>query len=171
MLVLGVDPGLQGSVVIINEKSELVHWWLMPDPFTATQIRKLFQEVFASHAIDVSYLEQVGSSPGFGAGPSFTFGKIAGMSEMCLAFSGVRYQLIRPASWQKAMHRDIDKTLNPKVRSLIAFERLWPEAIIPRGKRNGKPHDGIVDAALIAEAGRREMMGEKETPLPTPPLF
>jgi hypothetical protein len=67
---------------------------------------------------------------------------------------GIRYEAVSAQRWQKEMLADIPGT-DTKQRALVAARRLWPNAdwMIPKGCR--KPHDGIIDAALICEYGRR----------------
>jgi hypothetical protein len=67
---------------------------------------------------------------------------------------GIRYEAVSAQRWQKEMLADIPGA-DTKQRALVAARRLWPNAdwMIPKGCR--KPHDGIIDAALICEYGRR----------------
>jgi hypothetical protein len=56
-------------------------------------------------------------------------------------------------TWQKVMLEGVlgDDT---KDRALVAARNLWPDANFTM-ERARKPHDGVVDALLLAEYGRR----------------
>jgi hypothetical protein len=44
-----------------------------------------------------------------------------------------------------------------KAAALNQANQLWPDNDWTATKRSRKPHDGMIDAALIAEAGRRKL--------------
>jgi hypothetical protein len=66
----------------------------------------------------------------------------------------LRWERITPQSWQKVILPGC-KAGETKARALSRASELWPEeSFILPGCR--KPHDGIIDAALIAEFSRRK---------------
>lgn len=63
---------------------------------------------------------------------------------------------ITPQSWQKAMIPKC-KAGETKIRALAKARELWPDENWLASKRCKTPHAGLVDAALIAEFGRRSL--------------
>ena len=63
---------------------------------------------------------------------------------------------LEPSKWAKVMHEGISKDLKPKAKSTIAVERLFKKfhGSLPRNK-NGKIHEGVMDALLIAGYAER----------------
>ena len=67
---------------------------------------------------------------------------------------GIPYQLTRAKTWGKVMHQGIEHK-DPKARSIEAARRLWPGQSLLRTPRCTTPDDGIAEALLLAEFGRR----------------
>ena len=57
---------------------------------------------------------------------------------------------VRPQEWQRVMLAG-----QPAGSEYLVAARLWPQAEWRVSERSRKPHGGLVDAALIAEYGRR----------------
>ena len=89
-----------------------------------------------------------------GGNAQFQRGVSRGLWEGLLAGLGIPYELVAPRSWQSVMLRDVSGS-DTKQRALIAAQRLFPGFDFRASERSRKAHDGIVDAALIAEYGRR----------------
>jgi hypothetical protein len=62
---------------------------------------------------------------------------------------------VRPQEWMKKLHDGQNAKLPPKERNLITFSKLFPGINAKRTERCKGPDLGLVDAALIAEYGRR----------------
>lgn len=80
-------------------------------------------------------------------------GSFHALRAMC-ELKGLNWQRITPQSWQKVMLPGC-KVGNTKPAALSAAKNLWPEENWLATKRSKVPHDGLVDAALIAEYCRR----------------
>jgi hypothetical protein len=86
-----------------------------------------------------------------GCGYGFIRGVVYGM--------GVTPEVVHPKTWQKEFFkRDTSKTT--KEQALDALKALYPNVDLFATERSKKVHDGIVDAILIAEWGRRKTKGE-----------
>lgn len=85
---------------------------------------------------------------------SFTYGTGYGEILGILRALNLRHQLVRPADWTRVIHAGTKDSDVPKARSLEAAQRLFPGETWLIDKRR-KPHDGLFEAALIAEYGRR----------------
>ncbi len=84
----------------------------------------------------------------FGRGLSF------GLWQGLLCGLEIPYIVVSARSWQKTMLADLSK-MDRKQASVIAAQRLWPNHDFRRTERCKNPDDGLTDAALIGEHGRR----------------
>ena len=186
MIVLGCDPGKAGGLVVLDEAGQIVEAVAMPvlkaakgrAEYDLVAIRRFLTRV----ALDTATFELTAakggemvqrlspvvlhvtceraqplppSMPGGGVA-QFHRGVSRGLWEGMLAGLGIPYELVSPRSWQSAMLRDVQGS-DTKQRALIAAQRLFPGHDFRATERSRKAHDGIVDAALIAEYGRRRL--------------
>ncbi len=107
---------------------------------------------FRRHALKPVHviIEAVQAMPGQGVVSMFTFGASWGLVRGVCAGLGLSYELVRPQEWQKAMLAG-----QPKQSEYLVASRLWPQAEWRGSHWSRVPHSGLVDAALIAEYGRR----------------
>ena len=153
-MILGVDPGLTGALVFIGDEIESI---VMPKIGNILNLAELSEILEARRdKITHAYLESVHAMPKQGVSSSFKFGRVFGMAEAMLAAHKIPYTLVTPQAWQKVIHAGIEKSIEPKKRSLIAVTRLFPTTNLLATERSKVPHSGIVDALLIAEYGRRQ---------------
>jgi hypothetical protein len=73
---------------------------------------------------------------------------------------GVRtHEITSPLTWQKVFwtkpKMPKGRKFDTKAAALKAAKQLWPLQDWRKNSRCTTPHDGLVDAALIAEYGRR----------------
>jgi len=180
-LSIGVDCGLDGGVVSLDENSLI----LLREPFPAVKAGKgrkvdlralsdIFS-MFASSKYEVSVtIEDPGAhAPSASGLRSMTY--CFAVVEMVCVAHGLRYQTVYAQNWQKHFwtrpkmkiirydDKNLDKQGNPKpirekfdtkAAALMACGRLWPNETWRLSSRHSKPHDGLIDAALIAEYGR-----------------
>jgi hypothetical protein len=78
-----------------------------------------------------------------------SYGAIRGVLES----RGIRHHRITPQQWQKRMLPGCAKG-GTKPAALAKARQLWPAESWLASPRCTKPHDGMIDAALIAEYGR-----------------
>lgn len=161
-----MDAGLDGAAVLIDSGGAIVDKFIMPTIKVKTKrildLRELSKWVyskgmgadFREPEIKMCYLESVHSLPGNGSVSSFKFGYVFGATEMCLAAHSIPYTLVTPKTWQKKYHQGMSKDIDPKKRSILAFNRLYPGVDLRASDRCKLPHSGLVDALLIAEYGR-----------------
>lgn len=163
-MFLGVDVGKQGGFVLIEDDGKPILAWEMPlicnEP-SAQAIANLYHEIkeFCGDKKPFVAIEKIFTKPHDGRVGQMTYAQGAGRLEMCALF-GWPTVLIHPMIWTKAMHRGLSKDLPPKERSLKVFASEYPDfykkgsIFWPHEKRQ-KPHDGLIDALLIAEFARR----------------
>ena len=75
----------------------------------------------------------------------------------CATLLGMRRKAIMPREWQRQFWA-YEKGLDTKEEALKAALLLQPDHDFSKSERATKPHDGIVDAYLIAEFARRESL-------------
>lgn len=155
---IGIDNGLNGGMVALsNHPGTPISMRVMPtigkDNGNEVDAAKVwdFLNEFDRDSITV-ILETPGKhSPGVMALCSMwdSYGVIRGI----LASRGIRHYRIRPQAWQKAMLTGCKKG-DTKPAALAKAKQLWPSESFLDSPRCKNPHDGLIDAALIAEYGR-----------------
>jgi crossover junction endodeoxyribonuclease RuvC len=151
--ILGVDPGTSGALCIMAPAANvLTKVW--PFPVTehfghkvidygvlAVQILPYVGEI--SHAI----IEDVHSMPLQGVASTFSFGVSKGVILGMIAAHGIKIYTPPPAIWKNVMGVTKDKdTSRAKATQLYpGYANLWAK----------KKDDGIAEAVLLAEFGKR----------------
>jgi crossover junction endodeoxyribonuclease RuvC len=123
----------------------------------AAGLARLIKEWEPTHA----YFEKVGARPGQGVRSMFTFGTGFGTLRGVLAALGIPYTEVPPQQWQKVLLAGIGKG-DPKGAALLRAKQLWPALSFRATERSKVAHQGLVDAALIAEYGRRQQLGNQQ---------
>lgn len=105
-------------------------------------------------------VKSIGANPrqaSVGATQNFSFGYNFGLINGFIIACNFRvFHLVTPQEWQKNILQLSDMIQGPegkndnKASSLRAFMRLFPHEDMRPSSRASKPHDGLVDAALIA---------------------
>ena len=162
---LGIDPGLRGALALVSDSCGALQW-ASTMPIMAVgkkheiDERTLHERIcFARDTAGgglVAHVEKVGAMPKQGVTSMFSFGAGWGLVRGILCGLSIPYDLITPQQWQKTMLAGM-----PRGSELNVARRLWPtfSFVMPGGR---KDHEGAVDAALIAEAGRRLWKGGGE---------
>jgi len=163
-MFIGVDPGLKGSICLLNDLGAIVKI----DPMPLNAAGKLdFQgiwRIFAS--LDWAIIHRVGiekllSFPSDCSADRRVDGRIGTMT-MGINWGVIvgmieakqwSYEVISPRTWQAVMLKNCDQCLPAKQRAEIVAKRMFPtfDFVLPRCR---KVHDGAIDAALIAEYTR-----------------
>lgn len=170
--VIGIDPGLHGAIAGIDLSGEIQFIEDIPIVSEKKKPRAGMKAKFRienninleslcntmktmGHLKCKVFLEKVNSRPGEGVSSAFKFGKVFGTLEALLVSNDIDYERVPPATWCNLVHLDGDFAQKAKQRSLNAFKSYFPDLERP----HGKIHDGVVDALLIAEYGRRIITG------------
>ena len=130
---IGIDPGKSGGISYVTRRS--AEAWKMPA--TPQDIWNLLK-VLVPYA-DMAVLEKVHSMPKQGVKSMFTFGTSYGGLWASLAASGLRYELVPPQKWMKALSC---MTGGDKNVSKNRAQQLWP---------NIKVIHATADALLLGE--------------------
>lgn len=157
MKIMGIDPGRQGAFVILKD-NVISDFMVMPLIFGEMTFEHLFESVLTfGKGVDHVFLERA-VPMAMGSKHAFTYGREFAMLEISVNALKVPLTYVEPAKWSKEIHEGISKDLKPKAKSVLAVQRLFPNLLdqIPCNK-NKKMHEGVVDALLIAEYGRRKV--------------
>ena len=144
-------------MVILNSKKDI----LSKLPFKRTKERGNLDcievhEFLQNKMIDHVYLEKVHALPNVGAGSSFKFGLAFGQIQAVLELNSLSYKLVSPKRWQSTLVEK-RKDLPPKKRALANALIEFPGCDLRKNSRSRVWHDGLVDAALIALYGLKEV--------------
>jgi len=157
---MAIDPGNKGAICLasaINGKIEKVSFQEMPLSEEGINYFKV-KELIGLLAPEHIFLERA-LPMAMGAKHAFNYGRGFAALEIAISEAGKPVTYVEPSKWHKAILDGIDTRLKPKERSLIGVKRLFPRIwiTIPATPKSKRPHDGMVDALLIAEYGRRKM--------------
>ena len=179
MRILGIDPGIDGSLFLL-ENDKPGKWFIMPTikvqvgfqkskgklkydadgnkiPKFKTEVEPVeMVRVFRELAPDHIFLEEVSSRPAQGVVSVFSFGRSFGDVRTAGAWLGCPLTRIRPQIWQDVIFEGL-KGKDSKKLAEAAVRKLWPDLDLRRSKRARKFHEGTCDAACIAEYGRRQL--------------
>lgn len=181
-LICGIDPGKTGGIAFIKWTGAIeVH----KTPIVSKEIDwHRFADILRDLDQPHIFLEHVHAMHGVAANTTFEFGgAFHGIKALIAAFK-LPYTLVTPKVWQAEMWQGVNDIRKPpkkltkkelaikakggtvrtpnaigardtKAMSLVAARRLFPHVdfkITPKGK---SAVNGIVDALLLAEYGRR----------------
>ena len=183
-LFAGIDPGVNGAIVVLSEDGKLLEIFMIPKLGSTNEVDKkafveIFSDFYSKYGEDLKHvvMENVHAIFGSSAAATFTFGGIVWAEETQLLTYSLPYTLVAPKDWQREMWSGISPLRKPgkkdektgKIRegsiltketTLVAVQRLFPNfnLIDPTKPKSKKIHDGIADALLLAEYGRRKFI-------------
>lgn len=168
----GIDPGRKGSLVLLNDDGEVS--LKLPTPCLATKEYDIIQmgDILSSYNIKHCVLENVHAFQGGGATSNFEFGMGYGIWITLLTTLKIPYTRVNPKAWQKEAWQGVTEQKVPTTRknkagetiyktdtkatSLLAAKRLYPTLDLRATERSKVPHEGIVDALLMARYCRQK---------------
>lgn len=150
---VGIDPGQNGGLVALADNCAIFESMVLPKEDDLELIAKWCQR----NAVEV-WLEDVQPDHGWGLKGAWTFGQHIGMLKTI--FRNCDLRLINPRTWQAAVWRK-DVIGSSKDKSLETAMHIWSKMDWRATERSRIPHDGIVDAALIAYYGVNHGMVSK----------
>lgn len=169
--IIGIDIGVTGGVAMLQQTDPMVV--VMPMPVVEVQHGKhvrrtldmpLLAETlrsFAAHDAHVCY-EEMRIQPG-GLGQSAmgaaAYGRMLGAIEALCYCLGLPSTAVSPKDWQREMLAGMNTTdrKGRKLASIARAKQLFPGVSLRPTERCTKDSDGMADALLIAEYGRRRL--------------
>ena len=159
-VVIGIDPGLDGGIAILGPGKLLA---CFPMPVTGDKKRTLNRpavlalfDYSSSMASQVHvFLEKGQAMPKQGGASMYNYGKHCGYLAGLAQGVGFPCEEIVPRVWQKVMLSS--GTGDTKSRSVEKAMQLFPRVSLLPTPRCRVPSNGMSDALLIAEFGRRSL--------------
>lgn len=153
-MIIGIDNGLDGGLCAISAHSgDLIERIAMPTFQRAGKrevdtlaIYKWFVKLHTPATIVIEEPLKHAKSSQAMRSMGISFGKVMGM---CEAY-GLNIQPIEVRDWQSVMLGKVPKGQTKKV-ALTSARKLLPEEKWLATTRSTTPHDGLVDAYLIAQ--------------------
>lgn len=164
MIFGGVDPGKTGGLAFLDEHGAVLGVHQMPllaarpgerAQYDLGTVRELLL-ARPQLVVTVERLQPLPPKMG-GAIANFERGVARGGWEWLLFAMGISCAFVPPQTWQRTMHVGTGGT-DRKARSIEAVRRLWPRVELTTG-RQVRERDGMAEALLIAEWGRRQHKG------------
>lgn len=162
MLVLGIDPGLDGALALLDGNA-LVMAGALPTAEDTTGKRTICSRAFATflQALvprpDLTVIEAVHAFPRDHPVSAFSFGRTYG--QLLAVLEVLEMPLIRvpPEAWKKRVLAGCDKG---KDASIAYVRQRWPLANLRRTTKSRKDSHDYAEAILLAEYGRLYLQGE-----------
>lgn len=158
---LGIDPGVTGGVAVMEAGTgRLLSGSRTPIlPVAGKKHYDLLgmKDALAQpeYEIRLVAIEKVGVMPRDGRVGAFNFGCGYGIWLGLLAGLGIPYLEVQPQRWQSKMLAGLPRGPKSKASAMRAAKSLFPTINI-----RVKADNGIADAALIGEYGRRVHLGQ-----------
>lgn len=140
MTIIGVDPGRKGGIGVISNVEQAYPY----EDGTLNKLCKIRPDA-------VVWVESVHAMPGQGVRSMFNFGYSAGKIEGILIANIMEYYFVRPQDWKK----EFGLIGKDKSASIEKCKEIFGDIDLKRTARCRKEDDGMAEALLIAEYGRR----------------
>jgi hypothetical protein len=176
MIIIGIDPGKNGAIIELSDTGVRARY-TMPLIGNEFDIQALHQILcwFKNNGAHHIFIEDVHAIFGSAAKATFSFGFVCGAIQGVVVACGIPFTVVQPKIWQKEVYQGIPEIRKPpiiikkgkrtgqtiqgkrdcKKMSELAAKRLFPTVDLRKNEACKISHDGIVDALLIAEYGRR----------------
>lgn len=162
-VITGIDPGQSGGIAhLVAGVLEVIPMpWITNEGIDGPTLKTFL--ACSSHV----FMEQVQVRPGQGVGGLKTSLTQWGRCHGIIEGMDIPLELVHPQTWRKEMDCRIPQGGTPyartkalKARSVVRARQIWPrERFLPTPKCK-VPNDGMAEAALIAEYGRRKLAGQ-----------
>ena len=138
-LYMGIDPGYSGAIVVIDHSGQFIDSVRLSE--TEHDISDFIDE-YSEH-VQAAVLEKVSAMPRQGVSSTFKFGTSYGFCRGLLVCHRVRFEVVTPGTWQRALGC---LSKGDKNVTKAAAQRLFP---------GEKVVHATADAMLLAEFARR----------------
>ena len=138
----GIDPGRGGAIAVIHADGTIAS-----SVFSEEEYRNIMSGLCENAFVIV---EDVHAMPKQGVTSMFNFGLNKGWILGLLYAYNIPTELVSPQKWKKMFSLNGEKQ-----KSIDCARRLFPKVNLFATPRCKKPHDGIAEALLMAEYGRR----------------
>ena len=150
MIIIGIDPGINGAISVIENKKilEVYDTPTMIDgkknkrQINSAQVTNIIKDRLNNNK-EVVVVEHVNAMPGQGVTSMFNFGQSFGVIKGICAALGLPIYFVRPSKWKK--HFNLIKTNKDASRTKVI--EVYPEI---SSKLHRKKDSNRADAILIA---------------------
>jgi len=168
---VGIDIGKSGAIAMMYPDGTIE---TIPMPMIKTEVDYHMIAQRISHLAEAYrgnlhiVFEKLGVIFGSSKQVAWSMGAQSGAIEMICICQNIPYTKVRAVDWQKTMFQGLDeitkisklsKTGKPsrdtKAMALVAVKRIFPQQKLVFGAKATVPHDGLIDAVLMAEYARR----------------
>tara|TARA_B100000965_G_C19225894_1_gene597937 strand:+ start:107 stop:601 length:495 start_codon:yes stop_codon:yes gene_type:complete len=109
MKIIGIDPGLNGAIALLedNKVKEIFDVPVMPEgkknkrQLNSAQLVKMLKDIISENEEIIVVVENVSAMPGQGVTSMFNFGQTFGAIKGICAALGLPIFFVRPAKWKK----------------------------------------------------------------------
>lgn len=144
MIVLGIDPGLEGALAVLSEEGDLETTRM---PIMGAKSKRIIDitavaRFVAERDVEFALCEYTGAMPRQGVASTFKFGFVSGQITGLLHAICLPHKFVTPTRWKKDFGLSADKELSRR----LAIER-FPRAAEQFALRKDEAR---AEAALIA---------------------
>lgn len=157
----GIDIGLQGGIVVIDDNSRLLFKEVMPtisNEYNISEIRLILGRIRVLDDKVIVGIESPIAFPGQASQATLKSGIGFGLIHGLVSSLDFPYVIIAPNRWTKVIHAGLPKEMKAKDKSRLALQRMYPTLDLRASDRSKKIHEGLMDALLIATYLKREGM-------------
>ncbi len=163
MIVLGIDPGQTGGLVVVHKSASFRNPELLGAVMTplANSTKKptldfaqAVHDIYAATTmirdvenVHLAVIEQVHAMPSQGVASSFQFGRMYGAIEMLAQWVSDEQKYVTPQVWKKYFRIGKDKGEAVACATQFYGNDHWPL----------KKHEGVAEAALLATWGLHQL--------------
>jgi hypothetical protein len=166
----GIDLGKKGGIVIIKDNKTIFRSQT-PNVGNEVDWDKIIA-ILIEHKVSHIVIEKFSGFFGYAKRAAVSLATQSGYLRGILKVLKIPYTEVSPRSWQADLFKDarvqkkskVDENgktkqvTDTKKTALMVAKRLFPQETFLATERSKKPHDGIVDAYLLAEYGRRRRL-------------
>lgn len=147
MLLLGIDPGMEGGAAMYDGTSlEVIDLPTVGEGAARRINAPALRDWIAARRPGHAFVEGAQSMPRQGVSSAFRYGRAAGAIEAIVACCGVPFTLVAPGAWKR--HHGLSGP--DKEKSRVLAVRLFPASSSDLAR---KRDHGRAEAALIAAYG------------------
>jgi hypothetical protein len=155
-MIIGIDNGISGGIVAISDyDGRIIDMTTMPIRRHRTRkeidVRAVHLWLSKATGGNLSNADYVIEEPNNARNASTAYSMAASFHSLRGFFETkmLNWHRITPQSWQKYMLGKLEKG-ETKQAALALAKQIWPDEGWLATPRCSKPHDGLIDAALIA---------------------
>ena len=164
--IIGIDPGFTGGICVIESETRKLHL-IGPIPVIKNKKKKTELDEMKIREVLIPFIkpktrifiEQVNAMPQQGVVSMFRFGTTWGLLRGICVGLGNQPILVHPIKWKNGLN--LGK--KAKKAEYKMAKRFYPSITWIATKRSRKPHEGMIDAALIAAYGRQTILEQDKS--------